>query len=68
VIRRWTLFGVPLPLCLGPRSRASESVENGRFRFDVQIRHPLTVDHRAVSGAAVADCELIRSSYKSATI
>jgi hypothetical protein len=42
VIRRWTLFGVPLPLCLGPRSRASESVENGRFRFDVQIRHPLT--------------------------
>lgn len=42
VIRRWTLFGIPLPLWLGPRSRASESVEDGRFRFDVEIRHPLT--------------------------
>ena len=42
VIRRWTLFGIPLPLWLGPQSRASESVEDGRFRFDVEIRHPLT--------------------------
>jgi hypothetical protein len=43
VIRRWSLLGVPLPLALGPRrSRASESVEDGKFRFDVEIRHPLT--------------------------
>jgi hypothetical protein len=42
VIRRWTLLGLPLPLALGPRSRASESVEEGRFRFDVEIGHPLT--------------------------
>jgi hypothetical protein len=42
VLRRWTLLGIPLPLALGPRSRASESVESGKFRFDVEIRHPLT--------------------------
>lgn len=41
-LRRWTVLGIPLPLALGPRSRASESVEDGRFRFDVEIRHPLT--------------------------
>jgi hypothetical protein len=39
VIRRWTLLGVPLPLLLGPRSVASESAEDGRFHFDVEIRH-----------------------------
>lgn len=42
VIRRWTLFGIPLPLALGPQSRASESTEHGQFRFDVEISHPLT--------------------------
>ena len=39
VIRRWTLFGIPLPLSLGPQSRTSEGVEDGQFRFDVEIRH-----------------------------
>ena len=42
VLRRWTLFGIPLPLALGPQSIASESTEDGKFRFDVEIRHPLT--------------------------
>jgi hypothetical protein len=42
LIRRWTLFGIPLPLSMGPRGRASESVEDGRFRFDVEIGHPFT--------------------------
>jgi hypothetical protein len=42
VIRRWRLFGIPLPLALGPRSTAFEMVEGGKFRFDVQIGHPLT--------------------------
>jgi hypothetical protein len=41
VVRRWALFGVPLPLALGPRSRALETVEEGQFRFDVEIRLPL---------------------------
>lgn len=42
VIRRWTLFGVPMPRSWGPRSIALESVENGLFKFDVEISHPLT--------------------------
>ena len=41
VVRRWSLFGLPLPLWLGPASKAVESVEDGAFRFDVEIRHPL---------------------------
>jgi Domain of unknown function (DUF4166)/Saccharopine dehydrogenase NADP binding domain len=42
VIRRWTLFGIPVPLALAPRSDAYEFVEAGRFRFHVEIGHPLT--------------------------
>jgi hypothetical protein len=41
IVRRWTLFGVPLPLSLGPRSHAVESVQDGVFSFDVAISHPL---------------------------
>ena len=39
---RWTAFGIPLPMWLCPRSTAFESVEDGRFHFDVDISHPLT--------------------------
>lgn len=42
IIRRFSLFGVPLPLWLGPTTAAHEAVVDGRFRFDVQIGHPLT--------------------------
>ncbi|WP_216361243.1 SDR family oxidoreductase [Caulobacter mirabilis] len=42
VIRRFSVLGVPLPLWLGPTTTASERVEDGRFRFDVEIGHPLT--------------------------
>jgi hypothetical protein len=42
VLRRWSMGGVPLPLSLGPRIEAFESVEEGRFRFHVRISHPLT--------------------------
>ena len=41
VPRRWSVFGIPLPLWLGPRVNAYESVEQGRFQFHVDIRHPL---------------------------
>jgi Domain of unknown function (DUF4166) len=54
VIRHWTFFGIPLPLWLGPRSTASESVEDGKFRFDVAISHPITgliVRYRGVLAA-----------------
>ena len=41
VMRRWSVFGVPLPLRLCPRASAHETVEDGRFHFDVAIGHPL---------------------------
>jgi len=42
VMRRWTIFGVPLPLALAPQSDTYEHVEDGRFRFHVEISHPIT--------------------------
>jgi hypothetical protein len=41
ILRRWSAFGAPLPLWLGPRERAYESAEDGRFHFHVDISHPL---------------------------
>lgn len=41
-LRRWSLFGLPLPMFLCPRSTSYEAVEDGRFRFHVEISHPLT--------------------------
>lgn len=40
-IVRWTAFGLLMPLWLAPRVSASESVEQGRFAFDVAIALPL---------------------------
>ena len=37
----WSMFGVPLPLALAPRSPAREWEEDGRFHFDVLIDLPL---------------------------
>ena len=42
VIRRWTAFGIPMPLALAPTGNAYECVEGGRFRFHVEIGHPVT--------------------------
>lgn len=42
VLRRWSLFGLPLPMFLCPRSTSYEAVEDGHFRFHVEISHPLT--------------------------
>lgn len=42
VLRRWSAFGIPLPLWLSPRSDSYETSEDGRFRFHVEISHPLT--------------------------
>lgn len=36
-----TAFGIPMPRCLLPGTVATESVENGRFRFDVALLLPL---------------------------
>jgi hypothetical protein len=42
VLRRWSIFGIPLPSWLAPRSNSYETEHDGRFRFDVEIRHPWT--------------------------
>jgi Domain of unknown function (DUF4166) len=42
IVRRWALCGISMPLLLGPRSTAVESVKDGKFCFDVTISHPLT--------------------------
>lgn len=41
VLRRWSAFGIPLPLWLAPRSNSYETVEQGRFRFHVEISYPV---------------------------
>ncbi len=42
VVRRWSLFGIPMPLALAPRGDAYEFAEDGRFHFHVEIGHPHT--------------------------
>ncbi|TPM99783.1 SDR family oxidoreductase [Mesorhizobium sp. B2-1-3A] len=42
VLRGWSVLGLPLPMWLCPRSTSYETVENGRFRFHVEISHPFT--------------------------
>ncbi|MDH4049314.1 MAG: DUF4166 domain-containing protein [Gammaproteobacteria bacterium] len=37
----WQFFGIPMPDCLLPRGRMLEYVEDGRFRFHVEIGFPL---------------------------
>jgi len=39
-LRRWSLFGVSMPMSLCPRCEAYEVVEAGRFRFHVELSHP----------------------------
>ncbi len=41
MMRRWSAFGIRLPLRLAPRSTATEWEENGSFHFDVPIALPL---------------------------
>jgi hypothetical protein len=41
VVRRWTMFGIPMPLALAPSGDAYESTDDGRFNFHVEIGLPL---------------------------
>lgn len=41
ILRRWTLFGLPLPLFLAPRIVANERAEGDAFAFDVAVAVPL---------------------------
>lgn len=40
-LRRWNIFGLPLPMWLCPRSNSYETVEEDRFNFHVDISYPL---------------------------
>lgn len=40
VLRRWSAFGVPLPMWLCPRSDSFEERRDDRFHFNVEISHP----------------------------
>ena len=42
VVRRWRILGLPLPLRMAPSGNSYEAAEDGRFRFHVEIAHPLT--------------------------
>ena len=42
ILRGWKILGLPLPLWLAPHSDSYETVEEGRFNFNVEISHPLT--------------------------
>jgi hypothetical protein len=42
VVRRWSFFGLPLPLALAPGGDSHEFADQGRFNFHVEIAHPLT--------------------------
>jgi hypothetical protein len=42
IVRRCSVFAVPLPLWLAPRGNAYEHAEEGRFHFHVEISHPFT--------------------------
>lgn len=44
VLRRWSVFRVPLPLRLAPRITGREWQEEARFRFLVEIRAPMIGD------------------------
>ncbi len=42
ILRRWSAFGIPLPMWLCPRTESFETATDGRFHFNVRIWHPLT--------------------------
>lgn len=39
--RRWTILGIPMPAFLSPAGSINESVVDGKFQFDVEIKLPI---------------------------
>ncbi len=52
-LRRWSVFGIPLPMWLCPRSQSYESAEDGRFNFHVKISHPLMGSSSVSMGGSI---------------
>lgn len=42
ILRRWSVFGIPMPMALCPRTTSYETVIDGRFNFHVDIGHRIT--------------------------
>ena len=42
ITRRWSVFGIPLPLALSPNASTFEYAEDGYFCFHVKVKHWLT--------------------------
>ena len=42
VTRRWSVFGIPLPLAFSPNATVHEYVDGGDFCFHVEVKHWLT--------------------------
>jgi hypothetical protein len=42
IVRRWSIFGIPLPRVLAPGGNSFEFEDEGRFRFHVEIRSTVT--------------------------
>jgi len=42
ITRRWSIFGIPLPLALSPNASTYEYAEDGHFCFYVDVKHWLT--------------------------
>jgi hypothetical protein len=40
LVRRWAFLGIPMPAFMAPGGKTYEFVEDGRFRFHVEIAHP----------------------------
>jgi len=59
--RRWSAFGVPLPLWLGPKAVAFETEQDGKFRFHVEIGHKLTGLIVRYRGWLVAETKTVTS-------
>lgn len=49
-LKRWSVFGLPLPLFLAPRIAAREWQADGRFHFDVAVAMPIVGDVVHYSG------------------
>jgi hypothetical protein len=41
ILRRWSAFGIPLPMWAAPKAEALEHAAGGRFNFRVDIALPL---------------------------
>ncbi len=41
IVRRWSIFGIPLPAAFAPIGNTFEYVTDSRFCFHVEIKHPI---------------------------